>query len=113
MNVRALRQAIMNLDDDIELAFAIDGEVLPIGAILAVPEWNEVYFGVDSQDVSETLMEYEAEIDKPIEDREDFMRALAEAEDADWVESCAVEGLTCAMPAPKPSPLDEECTEAM
>lgn len=94
MNVREMRQLIHDQPDDMELEFGMDGEVYAIGGNIVVKEWNTIYFGVDKEDLTESLIEYEmsnsgededlppADDDEWPEDREAFMESLARAEDA-------------------------------
>lgn len=112
MNVREMRQLIHDKPDDFELEFGSDGVVYAIGANIVVNEWKTIYLGVDKEDLTESLIEWElsnsdedspADDDEWPEDREAFMESLAQAEDA-----CPV-GDVCTVSAPKPA---EESTVA-
>lgn len=88
MNVREMRQLIHDLPDDMEIEFAAGGEVVFVGANLVVNEWNTVYLGVDDEDMSESLMEWEAanaEDDEEISEEEmDDLNRRLEANRQNW-----------------------------
>ncbi len=118
MNMREWRQLTHHLDDDVELEFASEGEVVYIGHVMPVPEWSTVYLGIDEQDVVETLQQWNTEDedsgagddDEWPEDRDAFMEALSKAEDTDTVRDCT--GEVCSVPPPPAKPMDE-ATETM
>jgi len=100
MNIRELRQLIHDLPDDMEVEFGVDGTVYAIGANITVKEWNTIYFGVDKEDLTESMIEWEMSADEDDEgpseldeltpeDREAFMEQMAK-EDPCVGEVCTV-----------------------
>ena len=94
MKVRALRQAIHDMDDDADLFFlSDDGQEMMIDAGIHLPDFNAFYFGETGQGLLEALDDIEALTDDEVEARRVF-------DEEEGVECGAPEGGMCSIPEP-------------
>lgn len=62
MNKREIFQLLHDKPDNFEIEFGTDGVVYQIGAHQIVKEWNTIYLGVDKEDLTESLIEWEMSV---------------------------------------------------
>jgi len=118
MTKKDLFNFLLGQPDTMEIKFSSEGYTCTLGHAMAIPEWNTIYLGINSEDLSESLTcEIEAEAERSgapsedeLNDRDAFLEALETAEVAkDWkgdpttedddpLDSCAVEGGSCLLP---------------
>ncbi len=105
MNVLELRQMIHDLPDDCDVQFALDGEVYDINGKLHVNEWNTLYFGIDDEDLKDSMIEWSLENDDD-EDGPNYHE-----DDEEYVDRSAFEQQLEAAEATEPTweGLDKDC----